>query len=210
MPKLVRPSPQPSTETKSGLTRRRGARLENALLEAAWEELQTTGYMRMTMERVADRAGTSRAVIYRRWRNRHELAIAALRHHQPLFSDRIPDTGSLREDTITILRRASSRISATGPDTVVGLLADLLADEEASHHVLDQLSRGGAEVMTAILERAAARGEARDEIGPRIARLPLDLLRHELILTHQPPSQRTLEEIVDDIFLPLVRPVTLH
>jgi hypothetical protein len=64
--------------------------------------------------------------------------------------------------------------------------------------------------MTAILERAAARGEARDEIGPRIARLPLDLLRHELILTHQPPSQRTLEEIVDDIFLPLVRPVTLH
>ncbi|MGH2865878.1 MAG: hypothetical protein ACRDJX_11615 [Solirubrobacteraceae bacterium] len=46
----------------------------------------------------------------------------------------------------------------------------------------------------------------RKNIPPRVARLPLDLLRHELILTHQPPSQYTLEEIVDEIFLPL----TLH
>jgi AcrR family transcriptional regulator len=37
------------------------------------EELYSTGYSALTMERVADRAGTSRAVIYRRWRNRAEL-----------------------------------------------------------------------------------------------------------------------------------------
>jgi hypothetical protein len=59
-------------------------------------------------------------------------------------------------------------------------------------------------VMSSVLDRAAARGETREHISPRVARLPLDLLRHELILTHQPPSQRTLEEIVDEIFLPLV------
>ena len=63
--------------------------------------------------------------------------------------------------------------------------------------------RGGGEVMSSVLERAASRGESRENISPRVARLPLDLLRHELILTHQPPSQRVLEEIVDDIFLPL-------
>ena len=55
-----------------------------------------------------------------------------------------------------------------------------------------------------MLNRAAARGEIRDDISPRIARLPTDLLRHELILTQEPPSQRALEEIVDEIFLPLV------
>ena len=59
--------------------------------------------------------------------------------------------------------------------------------------------------MSEVLDRAAARGETRAAaLGPRVARLPLDLLRHELILTHQPPSQRTLEEILDEIFLPLV------
>jgi hypothetical protein len=58
--------------------------------------------------------------------------------------------------------------------------------------------------MSGVLDRAVARGEARDDVSPRVARLPLDLLRYELIFTHQPPSQRTLEEIVDEIFLPLV------
>ena len=77
-------------------TRRRGAALEAALLDAAWAELQDVGYARLTMEGVADRASTSRAVIYRRWPSRHELVIAALGHQQPIGRGRIPDTGSLR------------------------------------------------------------------------------------------------------------------
>jgi len=185
-------------------TRRRGATLEHALLDAAWEELQESGYAKLTMERVAERAGTSRAVIYRRWRNRPELVIAAMRHHQPVLSSQAPDTGTLRGDTLVVLRRASARITELGPDTVIGMLSDLLADEEAFELTLDRLLRGGGEVMSGVLDRAAARGEAREQISPRVSRLPLDLLRHELILTHQPPSQDTLEEIVDEIFLPLV------
>jgi AcrR family transcriptional regulator len=185
-------------------TRRRGATLEHALLDAAWEELQESGYAKLTMERVAERAGTSRAVIYRRWRNRPELVIAAMRHHQPVLSGAIPDTGTLRGDTLAVLRRASARITEIGPNTVIGMLSDLLSDDEAFEQILHQLMRGGGEVMSSVLDRAAARGETREHISPRVARLPLDMLRHELILTHQPPSQRTLEEIVDEIFLPLV------
>jgi hypothetical protein len=37
-----------------------------------------------------------------------------------------------------------------------------------------------------------------------VARVPLDLVRHELILNPRPPSRATIEEIVDEIFLPLV------
>ncbi len=185
-------------------TRRRGAALEHALLDAAWQELQESGYVNLTMERVADRAGTSRAVIYRRWRNRPALVIAALRHHQPVLSGTIPDTGTLRGDVLAVLRRASGRITDTGPGTVIGMLSDLLADDEGAGELIAQLTRGGDGVMTDVLDRAGARGEIRDDISPRVARLPIDLLRHELILTQQPPSQRALEEIVDDIFLPLV------
>jgi len=186
-------------------TRRRGATLEHALLDAAWEELQESGYARLTMERIADRAGTSRAVLYRRWRNRAEIVIAAMRHHQPVISGAIPDTGTLRGDALAILRRASARIVEIGPDTVIGMLSDLLSDEEACEQILEQLTRSGGEVLASVIDRAVARGEARMDIPARVARLPLDLLRHELILTHQPPSQHTLEEIVDEIFLPLTR-----
>jgi Tetracyclin repressor-like, C-terminal domain len=130
--------------------------------------------------------------------------IAAIRHQQPVRSAAIPDTGTLRGDVLAILRRASARITEIGPDTVIGMLSDLLSNEQAFDQILEQLTRSGGEVMSSALDRAAARGEARDEIPPRVARLPLDLLRHDLILTHQPPSQSTLEEIVDEIFLPLV------
>ena len=185
-------------------TRRRGTTLEHALLDAAWEELQTSGYGKLTMERVAERAGTSRAVIYRRWRSRPDLVIAAMRHHQPVLTGGIPDTGSVRGDVLAILRRASARIIDLGPDTVIGILGDLLADEQTFNPTLEQIMRGGGEVIGTVLERGVGRGEARADVPARVARLPLDLLRHELILTHQPPSQQSLEEIVDEVFLPLV------
>ncbi len=183
-------------------TRRRGAVLEKALLDAAWSELQSVGYAKLTMDRVAEAAETSRAVIYRRWSSRHELVIAALRQ-QPTGTGRIPDSGSLREDVLTIMRQASRRISDIGPATVVGLLNDLMADD-SSTTIIDQLARGGSEVINQALACAATRGEAREHVPERVARLPLDLLRHELILTHRPPTNETLEEIVDQIFLPLV------
>jgi AcrR family transcriptional regulator len=156
------------------------------------------------MERVAERAGTSRAVIYRRWPNRAALVIAAWRHRHPVVTGVLPDTGTLRGDVLAILRRASARITELNANTLIGMLGDLLADEEAFDTTLDQIARTSGEAMGTMLARAAARGEARTDVSPRVARLPFDLLRHELILTHQPPSQRALEEIVDEIFLPLV------
>lgn len=204
-PARARPErPQPKPNPAERATRRRGATLEHALLDAAWEELQQSGYAKLTMERVAERAGTSRAVIYRRWANRGELVIAAMRHRQPVLSGGIPDTGALRSDVLAVLRRASTRITELGPDTVIGMLSGLLADDEAFELILNQLTRSGGEVMGGVLRQAVARGEARDDITPRVARLPIDLLRNELIFNHQPPTQRTLEEIIDDIFLPLV------
>jgi AcrR family transcriptional regulator len=189
-----------------GKTRRRGAALENALLDAAWAELQETGYAGLTMEAVADRAGTSRAVLYRRWRNRPELVIAAIRRYRPMLSGEIPDTGSLRGDVLALLRRMSSRLAEIGTETVYGLLGEYLSDAEMFAQGQRQLLDISAEVMGTILKRAADRGEARSDIGARIATLPTALFRNELFLTRNPPSEGTLVEIVDDVFLPLVRP----
>lgn len=189
-----------------GKTRRRGAALEDALLDAAWAELQAVGYAGLTMEAVADRAGTSRAVLYRRWRNRPELVLAVIRRHRPLLSGEIPDTGTLRGDVLALLRRMSARLAEIGPETVYGLLGDYLGDADMFARSRDQLLSISAEVMETILKRAADRGEARAAVENRIATLPTALFRNELFLARTPPSEGTLVEIVDDVFLPLVRP----
>jgi hypothetical protein len=56
------------------------------------------------------------------------------------------------------------------------------------------------------MEAVADRGEARAGVENKIATLPTALFRNELFLARTPPSEGTLVEIVDDVFLPLVRP----
>jgi len=157
------------------------------------------------MEGVAERAGTSRAVLYRRWRNRPELVISAIRRHRPMLSDVIPDTGELRGDVLFLLRRMSRRLTEIGLPTVHGLIGEFLADSESFPDVQYQVLTIGAEVMTTILKHAADRGEARTDVPARVATLPTDLFRQELLTSRTPPPDRVLTEIVDEVFLPLVR-----
>jgi AcrR family transcriptional regulator len=195
-----------AVQHSGGKTRRRGEALESALLDAAWDELQEAGYAGLTMEAVADRAGTSRAVLYRRWRSRPDLVIAAIRSHRPMLSGEIPDTGSLRGDVLALLLRMSSRLAQIGTETVYGLLGDYLGDAAQFARSQQDVLHMSAEVMETILKRAADRGEARSGVDRRIATLPTDLFRNELFRSRTPPSEGTLVEIVDNVFLPLVRP----
>lgn len=189
---------------KKSKTRRRGAALEEAILRATWDELAAVGYANLSMEGVAARAGTSKPVIYRRWHNRVELVVAAMRLHVPMLSDEVPDTGSLRGDVLTLLQRVSQRISQIGQETLRGLLADYFQLTDSASLWPDVLQIG-TDVMMTILTRAAERDEIDlDDISPRIASLPIDLARHELLVNRMPVSVSTLEEIVDQIFIPLV------
>ena len=189
-----------------GRTRRRGAALEDALLDAAWDELQAAGYQAMTMEAVADRAGTSRAVLYRRWPKRAELVVAALRRHRPIISGAVPDTNSLRGDVVALLTQMAERIAITGPETVYGLLGDYLGDAELFERLRLDVLQTGAGIMAGILKQAAERGEAQPGLSDRVASVPTDLFRNELFLRRTPPDATVIAEIIDDVFLPLVRP----
>jgi AcrR family transcriptional regulator len=186
-------------------TRRRGSALEDALLDAAWDELREVGYANLTMEGVAQRAGTSRPVLARRWPTRPELVTAALRRHRPLVTGEIPDTGNLRDDLLAVLRQISARFADLGPETFYGLLSDYVANPALFPFLQAQvLQTSGDEAMTVILKRAAERGEARDDIPPRVATLPIDMVRLELLRNFSPADERAVTEIVDQVFLPLV------
>ena len=73
-------------------SRRRGAALERAILDATAAELGERGYAGLTMDRVAQRAGTNKNAIYRRWSNRAVLALAAYRE-MAKEAHKAPQTG---------------------------------------------------------------------------------------------------------------------
>ena len=180
-------------------SRRRGTELEDALLEAAWEEVNAVGYAHLTMEGVAARAQTSKPVIYRRWPSRAALVLAAMRRRVSSLASEVPDTGDLREDVLIVLRQFKRSYEQVGPDIAHGLMSELHDMPPDAFEVLPG-------VMSTILARGAARGEVDlDGVTPRVASLPGDLLRHALMLSRTPVTEEFLSEVVDDIFLPLVR-----
>jgi AcrR family transcriptional regulator len=190
-----RANPAPVAPARS---RRRGQALEDAILQAAWEEARAVGYARLTMDGVAARAGAARSVIYRRWPNRATLVRAAMRHHLGPFADAVPDTGGLREDLLCVLRRLRDYSEQVGPDIIHGLLTEF---SDIPQDVFD-VAPG---VVTTILQRAADRGDVPPErITPRIASLPGNLVRHELLVPHGDLSDTALAEMVDEILIPLV------
>lgn len=198
-------------EQKKG-TRRRGEILEEAILHAAWEELSKIGYNHLTMESVATRAGTNKAVLYRRWDNKSELVMAAVRKYLPKFSNEIPNTGNLREDVYAYLYGIAGPIQSIGAQTIRGLMMEPLIWNTTIASIISSMPRMNqlrsenkvTAAMRAILKNAELRGEVRlEKLTPRIIALPWELLRSEVIM-NQEVSDTTIAEIIDDIFLPLV------
>jgi AcrR family transcriptional regulator len=183
---------------RGAASRRRGEKLVDALLEAAWDEVSAVGYASLTIEGVAARAGTSKSVLYRRWPNRATLVRAAMRHHVGPFASDIPETGELRRDVLAVLCRYRDRYQEIGPDIVHGLMTEA---PDLPREVFE-VTPG---VMMTVLTHAAQRGDVRlDTVTPRIAALPSDLVRHELLISGGRVPDAVLVEIIDDIFLPLV------
>lgn len=183
-------------------TRRRGAELEEAILAAAAEELRESGYPGLTMDRVAQRAGTNKNAIYRRWPNRAALGLAAYRRLASAV--RPPDTGALASDALELLRAANRHWSSPYGEILRALLADA---PELMTELRGPGNDDGSDLWLAMLARAVARGEAKPEaLHPRVATVPIALLRNEYMARGVPHvPDEVLTEIIDLVYLPLVR-----
>lgn len=177
-------------------TRRRGAVLEDAILDAAWDELAAVGYAQVTMAGVAARAGTNKAALYRRWPNRTEMLTAAIDRRVAVLAALPADTGSLRGDVIAVLQAMNrrSRAAQAVPDP----------GGELTAYLRRRAAKEGFEQMALVLIRARQRGEAgASRLSAQVARLPVSVLHSELCLGTTPVPDQAITEIVDELFLPL-------
>jgi AcrR family transcriptional regulator len=191
----------------TGPQRRRGAALENALLDAAWEELAEKGYSGFTIESVAERASTSRAVLYRRWPTKPELVQAAVGHAGLKERVEVPDTGSLRDDMVELLRRANHSRARIGIIMALQLPSFYAETGTGPSDLRSAFVSGRGAAVETLVSRAVERGEVDPaRLTPRVVGVPFDLYRQELLMTLKPVPDEVIESIVDEVFMPLVRP----
>jgi AcrR family transcriptional regulator len=196
-------APQEPVDHRKG-PRRRGEALYTAIFEATLAELAEAGYWGLAMERIAARAHASKASLYKRWPNRAELVIAAMRHQggQP---EPAPDTGSVREDVLTLLRRGAERLDSLFGEVARGLMAENLTDPDRMANLRANMFTSRNRLMTEIMERAAARGEIpRAAIKPHVIEFAPALVDYHFLVHGAPIPDQVLLRIVDDLLLPLL------
>ncbi len=184
--------------------RRRGETLQRAIYDATLAELREAGYLNLSMERVAQRARTGNASLYRRWPSRAELVIDAVSSIIP-ERDEVPDTGSVRGDLLALLRQACARQAGPAGEVMRGVIAESLGNDRV-HAARSRLADQRTGQVLTILRRAADRGEVRPgAVVPVVAAVAPMLVMGLFLLHGEPVTDQTLTEIVDQVMLPLVQ-----
>jgi AcrR family transcriptional regulator len=189
------------------LPRRRDQVLIAAIHDATLAELTETGYAGLSIDRVAKRARTSKAAIYRRWPSRADLVAAAIRHATEQDHDMTPDTGSIRTDLFVVLRAAADRLAGPFGEAARGLITETLANPEATRAARDHLERERNQLITVVLQRAVQRGQIGPQaLTPQLISLAPALVSHHFLLHGAPIQDQTISDILDHIVMPLMRP----
>jgi len=179
--------------------RPRSEDLDRAIETAALELLVAEGFAAMSIERVAARAGVGKATIYRRWDNKVDLVIDAVRHRceEHVVS---PDTGSLRGDMSAMVAALLEKYRRDG-DVMLAFAAERTWHPELAEAFRTTFLAERRAAMREIVSRGVARGElAADADLELLGDVASALVWHRLSVTGGPLDSDLGERIVDQFF----------
>jgi AcrR family transcriptional regulator len=181
--------------------RPRSEKARMAILDAAAGLLLTNGLDAVSMDAVAERAGVSKATIYRWWRTKETLALDALFHEWDVVRSTTRSTGSLRSDLLSLLRPWVRLVGSRPYGRVItALITEAHTDPEFAVEYRARLIEPRREQARSIFRRAIERGEIPASAKIDVA---LDLLYgslyHRLLQGHAPLDDRFVRDVVDTV-----------
>ena len=180
--------------------RKRSVAAEAAILSAASELLEMKSLRDVTAEAIAERAGTSKATIYKWWPNKNHVALDAfLKRTQA----EIPtsDTGCALRDFTDQLILATRFYKSPRGRLLTQFIAEGQNDPELLRLFRERFLKQRRQSVRAIWEKAVARGEIRADVE---CELFIDLmyspLVYRLLVGHNPLSDADAAAVVEAVF----------
>ena len=186
-----------------GRGRPRSERARRAILKAAGELLERDGFTAVTMERIAERAGVSKATIYRWWPNK--AAVMTDSFLELVVADTSPlDTGSAREDLRLRLRGLAHVLAGRSGRFVAALIAQSQADPEVAEALRTHWISVRRRETRPLLRRGIERGELRSDLDLEVA---IDALYGpvywRMLTGYAPLSDDFVDRLVDHVIVGL-------
>ena len=154
------------TKPKTRAGRPRSAESRRAILQAALLILQTSGYRALTIEGVAAKAGVSKQTIYRWWPSAAYIVLEALTS-DPL-QQVMPDTGSLYDDFLELIRPMVRALGARRGPIMKALIAEAQADARFAEVLRTTFMAQHRDGLYTIVGRAQMRGEIGFDADPEL------------------------------------------
>jgi AcrR family transcriptional regulator len=136
----------------------RTARIRVKVLDATIAELTDRGYVVLTVEGVAARAGVHKATLYRRWGGKEQLVIDAVEAFAAASVTEVPDTGSVDDDLRLWARSIVATITARDSSAIVRALVSA-GDAPQVRDLQRRYYRARLTRVLPIVERAVQRGQ---------------------------------------------------
>lgn len=177
----------------------RSARVQATAFEAVFQLLAEEGYEGLSMAAIAKRAGVHETSLYRRWKTKEQLILAAI-NHRVAQGIPVPDTGALHSDLIAVLQSLQlflqSRLGQVLFQTAV-----------ATHHVPELRAfrqehwRQRRAHLQILFERAIARGELSQQVDSQLLLETLSGVVYMRMFVASEPIDETLPERVVELLL---------
>ncbi len=165
------------------------------ILQSSLEVLEELGYPGVTCESIADRAGASKATIYRWWANKEAVLLEALRETVAQELP-FPDSGSLKSDIQIQLRNFATLLTGPRGRIFKGMIAAAQSDAKVAAAFLSIWVLPRRNFAKAAMERYER------ELRPGVdLEMALDVLYgpmyYRLLIGHQPITVKFAEQIAN-------------
>ena len=182
-------------DTLRGRGRPRDEDARARILQASLEALEELGYPGVTCEAIAERAGASKATIYRWWPHKEAVMLEALRESVAQELP-FPDTGSLKEDIRIQLHNFVKLLNGARGRVFRGFIAAAQSDPKVAAAFLSiwvvprrEFARRGIDRYRSELRPGLDLGAVLDSLyGP---------LYYRLLIGHEPLTLKFADQITD-------------
>lgn len=185
------------TVARSGRGRPRNPETREKILKAAYEMLIEVGFMDLTIEGVAAKAGVGKPTIYRRWTCKASLAMDAfLEIVNPEIT--FPNTGSAKEDFREQMYKLVKLMNSPRGEVLANVIGCGQANEELMVAFRKNWLLPRREDAQQIFQRGVTKGQLKEGIDIEVAIDALySPLFYRLLLKHQPLTNKFVDRLLD-------------
>jgi AcrR family transcriptional regulator len=180
----------------------RSERSKQAILDATRELLAEEGDVgSLTVEAVAARSGVAKTTIYRRWRDKWELALDAVMIDMlPSFANPV-DVGDTRKELITFIDSVV-KIWSTPPygPAMQALISQIATQPELAREYRERVVEPRRDQLAPVIERGIERGDLRPDTDVRLVHeFLVGPILYRLLLSGPPLDRKLGTRLVDAI-----------